>query len=275
MYSYNNIYKYKEQEQKGINMADNNPTQDDRVYGSRYWTWEGTPFTDPAELTGVGVEGYPIESWFTPVSYDTGATLHDRRDNRVRLSLPPGAKNMFYNNKKNWLLEPLRASNGVVFPFVPQIVINNTASYSSMSPAHTNYAYQVYQNSSVGTINVFGQFTAQTVAEAEYVLAVITFMRLVTKSFRNDDPHAGNPPITLRLSGHGQNILPNVPVVITSFDLTLPREVDYITIGTDNVPTMTDVSITMMPVYSRDQLSKFSMKDIATGQMISDKGGFL
>ena len=89
---------------------------------------------------------------------------------RVKLSLPPKTKNLFYDGATEydrWLLEPLKKVNGVIFPFVPQIIVNNSANYSAQSPAHTNYPYQVYQNSTIGTINLFGQFSAQTQEEAK------------------------------------------------------------------------------------------------------------
>ncbi|SVC68816.1 uncharacterized protein METZ01_LOCUS321670 [marine metagenome] len=251
-------------------------------------------------------------------NYNKIVASDSRKDHRVRLSLPPGSpgKDLFYGQAtpdESKLLEPLKENGrfvgGVVFPFVPQVIINNTASYSPQSPAHTNYPYQVYQSSQIGTINLFGQFSSQTPAEARYVLAIIVFMRLATKSFRNADPNAGNPPIILRLTGHGTNLLPSVPVVVQSFDLTLPNNVDYITISadpqedsfitdvksaepdtewafrqlgvnsnynpwavTDRVPSMTDISITMVPVYSRKQLSQYSIKGIANG---SNLNGFI
>ena len=230
--------------------------------------------------------------------YGLGAALHSthavnhtakqRVDERVRISLPFKSKKMFYGSASDnqmRLLKPLKEANGVIFPFVPQIIINNAANYSPQSPAHSNYPYQVYQNSNIGTINLFGQFSAQTRQDAEYVLACIIFMRLATKSFRNNDANSGNPPIILRLTGHGQNLLPNVPVVIQSFDLTLPNSVDYIKINpnaspvpgvvnshylksdnVDHIPTMTDISITMTPVYSRSDLTKYKISDIANGQ---------
>ena len=243
-------------------------------------------------------------------NYNKKTTSIANTDHRVRLSLPPGGpgRDLFYGqatDTESKLLKPLkefgRFKGGVVFPFVPQVIINNTANYNPQSPAHSNYPYQVYSNSQIGTINLFGQFSSQTEAEARYVLAVIIFMRLATKSFRNDDPHSGNPPIILRLTGHGTNLLPSVPVVIQSFDLTLPNNVDYITVSaipgesklvnlgydqsqvdnfntddkrgianylagqTDRLPTMTDISITMVPVYSRELLSKYNIKDIANG----------
>ena len=64
-------------------------------------------------------------------------------------------------------------------------------------------------------------------------------------------------------------LLPNAPVVVQSFDLTLPNSVDYITIldhKKDRIPTMTDISITMTPIYSRSDLTQFSMDDIANGK---------
>lgn len=246
-------------------------------------------------------------------NYNKKIADSSRKDHRVRLSLPPNSpgKDLFYGQAtpdEFNLLEPLkengRFAGGVVFPFVPQVIINNTASYSPQSPAHTNYPYQVYQSSQIGTINLFGQFSSQTPDEARYVLAIIVFMRLATKSFRNSDPNAGNPPIILRLTGHGTNLLPSVPVVIQSFDLTLPNNVDYITVSadprddnfvtdvkpytkegtfeaagansnyapwavTDRVPSMTDISITMTPVYSRKQLSNYSIQGIANGNNLN------
>ena len=72
----------------------------------------------------------------------------------------------------------------------------------------------------MSNINLLVQFTAQNEEEARYVLASIMFLRLVTKSFRNDDQLAGSPPPVCRLTGHGQNLLPNVPVVVQDFSLT-------------------------------------------------------
>lgn len=218
-------------------------------------------------------------------------TTHERR---VKLSLPGGLQR-FYNDPQEGagLLAPLKASKGIIFPYTPQIIMNNTANYSTRSPTHTNYPYQIYQGSQVSTINLLVQFTAQNAAEARYVLACITFLRLITKSFRNDDIDSGSPPPICRLTGHGTNLMPNVPVVVQDFALTLPNNVDYITIddnpdsdtksymrpsldraGTtvavDRIPTVTDISVTMMPVYSREQLKNYNVKDIVNGDNLKN-----
>ena len=107
------------------------------------------------------------------------------QERRVKLELPPGLGRFYQEQdvENHKLLEPLAQSNGVIFPYTPQIITNNTANYSAQSPAHSNYPYQIYSNSQVSTINLFTQFTAQNANEARYVLACITFFRLMTKVF--------------------------------------------------------------------------------------------
>ena len=82
---------------------------------------------------------------YQPFSSFKSGNAQDHKK-RVKLSLPPKTKNLFYDGATEydrWLLEPLKKVNGVIFPFVPQIIVNNSANYSAQSPAHTNYPYQV------------------------------------------------------------------------------------------------------------------------------------
>ena len=220
-------------------------------------------------------------------------------ERRVKLSLPGGLKRFYQSSSENTgILAPLVQSSGIVFPYTPQIIVSNSANYTSRSPIQTNYPYQIYQNSQVSNINLLVQFTAQNEEEARYVLACIMFLRLVTKSFRNNDINAGSPPPVCRLTGHGQNLLPNVPVVVQDFSLTLPNNVDYITIpaggtgasnrGTflqqldraqmmkvDRIPTTSDISVTMVPTYSRAQLADYNVNDIVSGSRLSNPDGFM
>lgn len=229
-----------------------------------------------------------------------GDKFNDTHERRVKLSLPGGLKR-FYNSKieSQGLLEPLVESGGIIFPYTPQIIMNNTAIYNQRAPVHTNYPFQIYQNSQVSTINLLVQFTAQNADEARYVLACITFLRLVTKSFRNNDPDAGSPPPVCRLSGHGKNLIPRVPVVVQDFALTLPNNVDYITIDdnplhdesrkytlrqmdkagasltVNRIPTVTDISVTMVPVYSRETLADYSVEKMIRSDKHGNEEGFL
>ena len=81
-------------------------------------------------------------------------------------------------------------------------------------------------------ITVVGTFTAQTNEEARYLVAVLTFLRASTMiDFGNaavQRDTAGTPPPVLRWNYLGQRMFKNVPVVVTTFNYMLDRDVDYI-----------------------------------------------
>lgn len=152
-----------------------------------------------------------------------------KKDWRVRLSLAPGT-NYLYNDDSNYLLEPLRLTDGILFPYTPSINVTYAASYSPASPAHSNYKFFQYENSYVDNISIGCDFTAQDSDEATYVLAVIHFLRSVTKMFYGQDqnPKLGTPPPLCYLFGLGQFQFNAHPLAITSFNYNLPVDVDYI-----------------------------------------------
>jgi hypothetical protein len=154
-------------------------------------------------------------------------------DWRVRLRLAPGA-NYLYNDPNNRLLAPLRISNGVIFPYTPTIQTNFSANYDKYDLTHSNYRGYFYKNSTVGDISVNGTFTAQDTAEAEYLLAVIIFLRSATKMFYGKDEFRGAPPPLVELSGYGQYQFNNHSCLIQSFNYSLPNDVDYIRVTPNN-----------------------------------------
>jgi hypothetical protein len=150
------------------------------------------------------------------------------KDWRVRISLATDAKYL-YGADNPGILGPLKNTSGVIFPYTPSIQVNYTAKYDSHLPAHSNYQIHSYQGSTVEGLSVTGDFTAQSVVEANYMLAVIHFFRSATKMFYGkDDSYKGTPPPLLYLSGYGQYQFDNHPMVLTSFTYTLPPDVDYI-----------------------------------------------
>jgi hypothetical protein len=90
---------------------------------------------------------------------------------------------------------------------------------------------------------------------------------------RQEKPQTGLNPIEavigrLRNSGLKKGALPNVPSQ-TLLDLQSVTNIDNSTY----VPTRCDISITLMPIQTRDQQSTlFNMKEYASGQLL--KGGF-
>lgn len=148
-------------------------------------------------------------------------------DWRVRLRLAPGASYL-YMDDNNTLLKPLKASNGVVFPYMPTISTTYNANYDITDLTHSNYRGQFYKSSYVGDINLTGVFTAQDTAEANYLLAVIHFFRSVTKMFYGQDAQRGAPPPLVYLIGLGPYQFNNHPCVVKTFNYSMPNDVDYI-----------------------------------------------
>ena len=212
-------------------------------------------------------------------------------DWRVRLSLPKKANYLYRdpdNNIMKVLDEKRQGTGGVVWPYTPDVTMSYTAGYDTKSPTHSNYPIHTYQSSKVSTISVSGDFTAQTPAEAEYLLASLIFLRAATKMFWGKDDNAGQPPPVLILSGYGSYFFPDVPVVITDYTANLPAEVDYIEALVDNgsindssdkkkrltealtrIPSSVTMSVGLEPVYSRLKIAReFSFNDFAKGRLI-------
>lgn len=243
-----------------------------------------------------------------------------RADWRVRLALSddPSATYL-YKSPTRSILDPLKKTNGVIFPYTPNISVNYAAKYDESNLTHSNYKIYQYSNSAVESVQITGEFTAQDTHEANYLLAVIHFFRSMTKMFYGQDmsPKRGTPPPLCYLYGMGTFQFSAHPLVITGFSYNLPVDVDYIkTVSTYDpgqeqpssvsqtqpsrlsnsgaitggkptppdwsslssnqtgfvtwIPTRINLSITCLPVQSRNQISnKFSLNDYATGKLLN------
>jgi len=227
----------------------------------------------------------------------------DDRDWRVRLQIPTGA-DALYNAlmSNNELLEPLREARGIFWPLTPIMQIQHSANYNALSQTHSNYPFQAYQNSQIDSFSIIGEFPVQNQQDAAHWVATVNFLRTVTKMFfgtglgEGDDPLKGNPPPILHLSGYGDHMFQKVPVVINSFNVELRQGIDYISTRQDNVffgtgleqsrrdlyrsgqfdtndldqtwaPTLSNISVLVTPVYSRQSVKGFSLRDFARGKL--------
>jgi hypothetical protein len=158
-----------------------------------------------------------------------------KEDWRVRLSLAPNS-NYLYNDPSQQvsdLLYPLKSTDGVIFPYTPAISVAYAAHYDSSTLTHSNYKIFQYGSSSVDSITITCDFTAQDTSEANYLLAVIHFFKSATKMFygRDQNPKPGTPPPLCYLSGLGDFQFDAHPLAITGFNYTLPTDVDYVRAG--------------------------------------------
>jgi hypothetical protein len=211
----------------------------------------------------------------------------DNPDWRVKLSLP----SQFSADK---LLAPLAENSGLVFPYTPTIILGHNANYNSLQPVHTNYPFQIYENSSVQEIVITGDFTVENADDGRYWVAAIHYLRSVTKMFYGDGENSGQPPPRVKLNGYGDYVFNDVPCVVTNFTVDLPSDVDYIAVpmnvtaptagdgrtnsggqGTAWVPSTSLITVTVMPTYSRTAVSQFNLNDFVNGSYITNGGGFV
>lgn len=199
------------------------------------------------------------------------------KDWRVRISCP-------LITASSQVMAPLGATNGMIFPYLPQITISHSANYQQMDIAHMNYPFYAYKNSQVDEIQISGKFTVQNSAEAQYWLAAVHFLRTVTKMFFGTGQYLGNPPPICTLNGYGDFVYKDVSCIIKNFTVTMPNDVDYIQAGSGSagssvtyVPVSSDISVTVQPVYSREKIKSFNLMAFANGQLVlgNDGKGFI
>lgn len=304
------------------------------------------PANDPS-LQNVNLTGVPDVALATAPSSGQGIVLGATQqsainqdqlnataqaDWRVRLALSPATNvNYMYKADDPGILRPLRDTNGVIFPYTPTVAVTYAASYESSALTHSNYKVNQYGSSSVDSVSLTCDFTAQDVFEANYVLAVIHFFRSMTKMFYGQDqnPTRGTPPPLCYLYGLGDYQFSAHPLAITGFTYSLPNDVDYIATsgasaaaspqnsinptgtassalarlggqlgigglgrpasfastsvsagsGTTWVPTKINMSISCLPMMSRNQVSnQFSLAAYANGSLLqgarNPNGGF-
>lgn len=204
------------------------------------YNYEGALPPGAPDIPIPGAVGIPSKVEDTKKEGNGPNPYFDKGDWRVRISLAPSAEYLYNSDPSTaGILAPLKATQGVVFPYTPSVQINYTAGYDATTITHSNYKIFQYQGSGIENVTITGTFTAQDTFEAKYLLAVIHFFRTATKMFYGQDkyPKAGTPPPLCFLHGLGTYQFDNHPMVITSFNYQLPDDVDYIRAGEiDEVP---------------------------------------
>jgi hypothetical protein len=242
-------------------------------------------------------------------------TRNGATDWRVKLTIPAESSlnQLFFNGSNRdatgvsyKILGPIAQTGGVVFPITPSVIIQHTATYSQLATTHANYPYYAYQNSEPANLTIVGEFPVQNQSDAAHWVATIHFLRSVTKMFfGGDDATRGNPPPILKLNGYGNHVFKNVPVIVTNFTCELRADVDYIATaqgvrssdtevqkimrqaGTPTfdynsnipetwAPSLSTITVQLQPVYSRDTVKNFSMRDFVSGKLSNQEGvGFI
>ena len=250
-------------------------------------------------LTGAGLRGGNSDSRLVHATAKWSGSS-DKHDWRVKLTLPPtsdlrkelfpetGGAGQFHR------LYPLRDLGGFFWPLTPSMVIQHSANYNPLAQTHSNYPFQAYQNSQVDQMNIIGEFPVQNQQDAAYWVATVNFLRTVTKMFfGKEETFKGNPPPILFLSGYGEHMFEKVPVIVNTFNVELRAGIDYISTKQDSpysvhgklppqerfkqfdpdnmdqtwAPTLSNISVLITPIYSRESVKQFSLQDFAAGRL--------
>ena len=219
---------------------------------------------------------------------------NDTTDWRVRLQVPDGPLTKFFDFNNNPIMQPLADAKGIFWPLTPAVVIQHSANYNAMDQVHSNYPHQAYQNSQVDSMNIIGEFPVQNSEDAKHWVATVNFLRTATKMFFGSDDGIdglkGNPPPIMHLFGYGDHMFNKVPVVVNTFNVELRPGIDYISTKQSNTeykqltgadageflnsgesqtwaPTLSNISVLVTPIYSRDSIKNFSMKKFVNGEL--------
>lgn len=253
-------------------------------------------------------------------------------DWRARLTLPT-----WPSFRGSPVLKPLHDVGGMIFPYTPTIQLSSTASYSKITPVHSNYQFNAYQHSDPGQIVITAPMNVEDPTQALYWIAALHYFRSMTKMFSGNDPKAGNPPPIVQFNAYGSYVFNNVPVAVQSFSTTLMPDCDYIEVSTRtsiagavnaisggigaaagavgsafglqkvtdtitditdgvskvatlansmgiggkmgggiaHVPTKSQFSITLIPMYSRTSVRKFSLDNFVAGGYLHSGVGYI
>jgi hypothetical protein len=172
--------------------------------------------------------------------------------------------------------------------------MTHTANYNSLDVTHSNYPFLSYQNSKVEQITITGEFYCETGVDAAYWIAAVHYLRSVTKmAFGASGGDTGQPPPVLKLNGYGDYVFNNLPVVVKSFTVELPNDVDYISSGifagnvprvddegnpypaakTGYAPTKSTITVVVLPIYSRTQQRQFNLGEFVRGSYVLGPNG--
>jgi len=219
----------------------------------------------------------------------------DPKDWRLSLSIPEDVKTLMQSDKDN-LLQPLAKTDfKFVFPYTPTVLVGQSANWNPLQPVHTNYPFYSYENSRVDQMTITGDFYVQNEFEAKYWVAAVHYLRSMTKMAYGRSPNRGQPPPVVYLNGYGDFTFNNVPVIITSFQFDLKRDIDYISTelkGGENfdigdgeqgrvsgkyawAPSESLFTIGVVPQYSRTKQARFNLNKFIKGDHTLGGDGFI
>lgn len=228
-----------------------------------------------SETTGVTT---PAPAPFPTVT-DALPKPTEKKDIRVRLAaLNPGD----VYSEQSGILAPLSQTQGMLFPYTPQIGFSQSVSYADLQLVHSNTDYMAYTRTPSVSITIAGKFTVQNQAEGKYALACLHFLRTVSKSYfgKLDGPKAGLPPPILLLNGYGSYMFNDLRVILKNHSWTFDENTDGINIvftkGIARLPSLFTISCELTVVQTPKRMrEQFSFTKFASGALMEKESGWI
>jgi hypothetical protein len=212
-------------------------------------------------------------------------------DIRVRLCAQVGQESRVYgddtpDNLMSIMHPKAHGTNGLLFPYTPTISVTQAVDYKEAGPlVHTNADIQAYSRTPSVTFSVTGKFTIQNQREGRYALAVLHFLRTVSKMYFGEQDKAnglaGLPPPVLVFNAYGNYMFNNLPVILKSHSYTLNDTVDMVDVqtagGIARIPALFEISMDLAVQQSPSKLRKeFSLDAFRTGDLMrNNKSGWI
>lgn len=219
-------------------------------------------------------------------SYVDDVTVIGERGNqldmRVSLRAMPGRADAVYGEQSDEnILSILHKTGGLIFPYTPVISVEQSVDYKSLDLVHTNNDIYTYTRTPSISLSVTGKFTIQNQREGLYALAVLHFLRTVSKMhFGENDVNAGLPPPILLFRGYGKYMFNDLKVVLKSHSYTLEDTVDYVDVfspdGTKvRLPSLFSVSMSLGYQQTPSKMKSFDLNEFRTGALMRGERGWI
>ena len=234
------------------------------------------------------------------------SNISDAAGRRVRLRPKPGAVAQVYGDSGYILSSVLGKTNGMIWPYQPTITYTQSVDYQNIDLVHVNQELFSYQRTKALQLTVDGQFTVQSHEEGLYAMACIRFLQTVTKMYFGGEQGStvsglqGTPPPVLLFDAYGQYMFNCLPVIVTTFTVGLPADVDYVPINfgqsfpirelpqqvgrvtqnsldgrMDNtawLPALFNISVSLTVQNTPKKLRQFNLDKFRTGELVKNGG---
>lgn len=163
----------------------------------------------------------------------------DAGGRRVRLRPKPAAMSQILSSSK--LLAQLYTTNGMVWPYQPDIQYSQEVEYTQVSMVHANQDFYAYTKTPSVKLTCSGEFTVQNQTEGIYALACLHFLRTISKMYFGQSQNPGTPPPVLLFDAYGKYMFNKLPVIVTQFTANMPKDIDYVPVNLDNLNNQLNV----------------------------------